>query len=116
MLHVLVTYCDQPIQRRLRGSGVARDTGKSASFRSCVRCEAVCGREMRDFRGWCFGISIVRTSPMSFLMVSAPISVFSADRCGGFKKFDVILLTGTGVLRDSTLKPPQIAATIAGHA
>ena len=39
-----------------------------------------------------------------------------ADRCGGFKKFDVILLTGAGVLRDSTLKPPQIAATIAGHA
>ena len=48
------------------------------------------------------------------LSVSSPIDF--ADRCGGFKKFDVLLLTGVGVLRDSTLKPPQIAATIAGHA
>ena len=31
----------------MRGSGVAPDTGKSASFRSCVRCEAVRGREER---------------------------------------------------------------------
>ena len=71
-----------------------------------MRCEAVCGREMRDFRGWCFGISIVRTS----LMVSVPISMFSADRCGGFKKFDVILMTGPGVLWD----PNEFGTTVRG--
>ena len=78
------------IYRRLGGE----TTGKSYSFRSCVRCEAVCGREEERIPSLGFHIAITppRDRPVIF-----PRLKF-AERCWGFKRFEVILLTGAGVL------------------
>ena len=63
-------------------------TGKSYSFRSCVRAsEAVCARERVILHPLGRGNSR-----------SAPALVRVDDRCWGFKIFELILLTVAGVL------------------
>ena len=74
-------------------------TGKSDSFRSCVRAcvrasEAVCARERAFLHPLGRG-----NSRSSLALISDP-EVF-ADRCWGFKRFECFLLTGAGVLRDA---------------
>ena len=70
----------------MRGSGVAPDTGKSASFRSCVRCEAVRGREER-FRWLAF--SKFKRPPVSPRVRPNVFSVLEAE-----------MVAGAGVLKD----------------
>ena len=66
-------------------------TGKSDSFRSCVRAsEAACVRERMLLHPLGWGNS--RSPPA--------LAVF-ADRCWGFKKLAVILLTGAGVVESA---------------
>ena len=73
---------------------VAPLTGKSASFRSCVRAsEDLCARERVILQPLGRGNS--RWTPA---LVFSHLSF--ADRCWGFKRFYVFLLTGAGVLRD----------------
>ena len=80
------------VGRRLGGE----TTGKSASFRSCVRCEAVCGREEERIPS--LGFHVAQTAPGERSEIF-PREVF-ADRCWGFKGLECFLLTGAGVLRD----------------
>ena len=85
------------IYRRLRGSGVAPDTGKSASFRSCVRCEAVRVRDEERFRWLAF--SKFERPPVSLWRFQC-FGSRNGGRCWGFKRYERFCMLCVGVLRE----------------